>query len=94
MIDMVTQDSKQAEISGHHDKAQYPGHKCGQDAEQRADGAGADGNDPCDKCHTAGDGVQDHGSGEAVGGAGFDVGQLCAVNSGDNVGRLVADVAA
>ena len=94
MVNMVTQNSEQAKVSGHHDQAQYPGHESCQDAEERTDGASADGHDPGDEGHAAGDGVQDHGSGEAVGGAGFDVGELCAVNSGDDVGRFVADVSA
>lgn len=37
--------------------------------------------------------MQDHGSGEAVGGAGFDVGKLCTVNGSDDMRRLIADVA-
>ena len=93
MIDMVTQYPEQAKVSGHDDQAQYPGHKCGQDAEQRSDRAGADGHDPCYECYAAGDRMQDHGSGEAVGGAGFDVGKLCTVNGSDDVRRLVTDVA-
>lgn len=94
MIDMEAQYPEQAEVSGHHDQVQDPRHKRGQDAEERADGASADEDDPCDKCHTASDGVQDHGSSEAVGGASFDVRELCAVNRHDNVGRFIADVAA
>ena len=94
VIDVVAQDSEQAEVSGHYDQAQYPGHKCGQDTEERSDRAGTDGHDPGDESYAAGDGVQDHGSGEAVGGAGFDVRELRVVKNGDNVGKFVADVAA
>lgn len=57
MIDMVTQDTEQAEVSGHHDQAQYPGHKSGQDAEERTDGASADGHNPGDRDHAASNGV-------------------------------------
>ena len=57
MIDMMAQDPEQAEVSGHHDKAQDPGHECRQDAEEGSDCAGADGHDPGDEGYAAGNGV-------------------------------------
>jgi hypothetical protein len=57
MIDMVAQDTEQAEVSGHHDQAQDPGHECGQDAEERSNCASTDGYDPGDEGYATGDGV-------------------------------------
>ena len=94
MIDMVAQDPEQAEVSGHHDQAQDPGHESGQDAEERSDRAGVDGHDPGDEGYAAGDGVQDYGSGEAVGGTSFNLGELDPVYTGDDMRWLIADVAA
>lgn len=48
--------------------------------------------DPGYEGDAAGDWVQDHGAGKAVGGAGFDVVELRAVGGGDDVGGRVADV--
>jgi hypothetical protein len=59
----------------------------------RSDRTGADRHDPGDECHAAGDGVQNHGSGEAVGRAGFDVGKLRAVHVGNDMSGLISDVA-
>lgn len=94
MIDMVAQNPEQAEISGHHDQAQDPGHESRQNAEERSDRAGADGHDPGNEGYAAGDGVEDHGSGEAVGGTSFDLGELDPVYAGDNMRWLITNVAA
>lgn len=48
---------------------------------------------PALACHTASDSMEDHRSSEAVGGAGFDVGELGTVGGGDDVCGLITNVA-
>jgi hypothetical protein len=93
MIDVVTQDSERAEVGRHHDQTQYPGDEGGEDCKKRPEHAGADGYDPGDEHYAAGNGVQDHCSGQGVGSSGFDVGELGAVGCGDYVRWCIADVA-
>jgi hypothetical protein len=94
MIDAVSQDSKHAEVRGDHGQTQYPGNECGQDCKEGSDHAGADRHNPGDESHAAGNGVQDHCSGQAIRSPGFNVGEVGAIGCGDGVGGCVADVAA
>jgi hypothetical protein len=73
---------------------QYPGDKGGEDCKKRPEHAGTDGHDPGDEGYAAGNGMQDHCSGQGVGSPGFDVGELGAVGCGNNVRGCVANVAA
>lgn len=93
MVDMVAQNAEQAEVSGHYDQAQYPGHECSQDAEERPNCASAYGDNPGDEGYAAGDWMQDHSAGEAVGGASLDVGKLRTVHAGNDMSGLVPDMA-
>ena len=94
VIDVVTQDSERAEIGSHHDQTQYPGDKGGEDCKKRPEHAGANGNDPGYERYAAGNGMQDHCSGQGIGSSGFDVRELGAVGRGDDVRGCVANVAA
>lgn len=89
----MAEDPEHAEVCGHYDQAQDPGHEGDCDSKQRSNDTSADGNNPSDERHTASDSMEDHRSSEAVGGAGFDVGELGTVGGGDDVSGLITNVA-
>lgn len=92
VVDVRLDDAESDKVDDHDDDGDDESQSGNQRGEERADEAGAEGEEEGDEVETAGDGVQDHGLGECLGGVLSVVGEGGTLDHAHHVGRVIADV--
>ena len=93
VIDQPSDDAKETEVHGQSNERKNPRHKSDQCCRQRPRDAGADRHQECNERHAAGNWVQNHDLGQAIGSASFDARVRCGVDHGHLTGGFISDMA-